>query len=230
MRWIAMGLAVLSGFLSMLSVGAAFIGILPARGGEPIFHFAGVCLMLAVVVGLAATSLGGVSVFRHPGPARPVSSIVGLVLGAAALLGSLGLAAFVFLLDAKGKSDQHAIEDGKTRHQKPLTDAELASARPIDATALVAEWKRDHDASDRAHRGQILRTSFDAGGADWVDGADCVFLQGHGDVVCCMASGQPVPGGRVEMIFRYAETDRRYATPGRDQGKLVLDSCRVPGG
>lgn len=33
-----MGLAVLSGSLSILSVGAAFVGILPSRGGESIFH------------------------------------------------------------------------------------------------------------------------------------------------------------------------------------------------
>ena len=223
-----MGLAVLSGFLSMLSVGAAFVGILPARGGESIFHFAGVCLMLAVVTGLVATILGSVSVLRHRGPTRQTSSIVGLVLGAVSLLGSLALAASVFALDAKGKSDARAIEDGKARHQSPLTEAETASAKSITSAALVAEWTRDHDASDKAHRREVLRMTFDAAGRDWVDGADCVFLRNHGDIVCCLAAGQALPNGSVEMVFRYAGTDRRYSTPGRDQGKLVFDSCRSP--
>lgn len=223
-----MGLAVVSGFLSMLSVGAAFVGILPARGGESMLHFAGICLMLAVVTGLVATIVGGTTVLRHRGPTRQVSSIVALVLGAVSLLASLCLAAFVFLIDAKGKSDERAIQEGKVRHQAALTETETASAKSITAPALVAEWTRDHDASDRAHRREVLRMTFDAGGTAWVDGADCVFLLGHGDIVCCLAAGQAVPTGSVEMVFRYAGTDRRYSTPGRDQGKLVFDSCRRP--
>lgn len=225
MRWVSLALALLSGFLTMLAVGAGIFGVMPARGGEGILHFAGLCLDVAVLVAAASTAIAVVDVTRAR-PSRPTASIVACVLGGFALVVSSGILAAVWLI---GKGSARAEEKSaalKVVHEKALTEGEVARARDVDG--LIGEWSRDHDASDAAHRGQVVRLSFPAAGSDWVDGAYCVYALSHGDVVCCLASGNTLqPGSTSRVVARYAGTDRRYATPGRDQGKLVLDSCEA---
>lgn len=228
MRWLAIGLALVAAVLSMLSVAAGLVGILPAPGSsEAFFRLGSVCLTLAVGAALAATALGATAFLRDPGPKREVSSVIALATSTVSLVASLGLVAFVIALTEAGKDDQRKIEEGRTHHQAALTAAEIAGARPTTAEVIVSEWTRDRDASDRVHRGEVLRLTFRAGGGDWVDGADCVSLLGRRNVVCCLAGGQAIPTGDVELVGRYAGTDRRYSTPGKDQGKLVFDSCQT---
>ncbi len=231
MRWIAVGLASVSLLGTMLAIGAGFLGILPARGSEPIFTFAGICLDVALATALVATILAVLDYrrlrARHPN--RPGGgSAVAFILSGSALLASGGIFAVMGMLAFSNQQTQAKSAAAKVRHAKPLTPAERASAKPITAEALVKEWTHDHDACDRLHRDEVFELTWTVGGLSYVDESNCAFLLSHGDVICCLASGEPNPAPTTHTLFaRYGGTDRRYSTPGQDQGTLVFDGCAL---
>jgi len=230
MRWsvLAIVLAVVSLLLTALTLGSAFLAVLPARGGEDLLRFAGESLIGAMVTALAATALSVLAWRRRLSSGRNVVAIIGLVTGLLAMLASGTVVGLWGLLTEKGKQDEAKIAEAKTRHELPLSTAELARAHPMSADALAKEWMADHDACDAKHRDEIVELTWSVAGNEWVDGTTCPFLLDHGDVVCCLAAGKPAPAsGVVTFVARYAGTDRRYSPPGRDQGKLVFDGCGV---
>lgn len=217
-------LAGVSLLLSALAVGAALLGVLPARGGEAFFTFAGASLLGAVVLARAAAVTSALSWRRPWSSARGVVAILGVVAAAASLLTSGGLVLFWAMLTGSAKLDEAKIAEGKARHERRLSPTDLASGHAMTADALAKDWMLDHDAADRRHKDEILELTWNIGGQDWVDGTTCTYLLGHGDVVCCFATGAPVPSSGVEtLIGRYGATDRRYST----EGKLVIDGCQV---
>ncbi len=228
MRWFAIALALLSFVLTAVCVGAAFVAIMPARGGESILSFAGVCLWLALGSGVLATALGGLAVQRSSRPGTRTGALVGLVLGAMSLAASGGIGALKLLVQASGDSMKQAAAEAKTRHEGALGASEVAAARPMSAEALVTEWAADHDACDARHKNQVVEIGWAVGGTEWVDGASCSFLQNHGDIVCCLAQGARTPDpGVVTFVGRYLGTDRRHSPPGKQYGKLVFEGCEI---
>ena len=230
MRWsvVAIVLAGVSLLLTALTLGAAFVAVLPARGGEDLLRFAGESLIGAMVTALAATAFSVLAWRRRLSTGRNVVAIIGLVAGLLAMLSSGGVVGFWGLLTGMGKQEEAKVAEAKTRHERPLSTAELARAHPMTADALAKEWMADHNACDASHRDEIVELTWDVAGNEWVDGPTCPFLLGHGDVVCCLAAGKAAPApGVVTFVGRYAGTDRRGSPPGRDQGKLVFEGCGV---
>jgi hypothetical protein len=228
MRWFAIALALVSFVLTAVCVGAAFVAIMPARGGESILSFAGLCLWLALGSGVLATALGGLALQRSTRGSTRTGALVGLVLGGMSLAASGGIGAIRLLLQASGDSMKQEAVEARTRHERALGASEAAAAHEMTSEALVAEWAADHDACDARHKNQVVEIAWAVGGTEWVDGATCSFLQNHGDIVCCLARGARAPEpGVVTFVGRYLGTDRRFSPPGKQYGKLVFEGCEI---
>jgi hypothetical protein len=223
MRWLAIGLASVSGLLTMVAVMAGLLGIMPARGGESLFGFAGVTLTLALASAVLATALAGLDLRRSR---HKTSAAIALVLGIAALLASGTIVLFVATLEGAQKLDDAKTVASKARHERALSPAERRAAHKTTSDALVAEWAADHDAADARHKDEAIELTWFVGGTDWLDGVQCMFLYGHGDVLCCLAAGTAAPSqGATTFVGRYGGTDRRFSGRGRNEGKLVFDGC-----
>ena len=226
MRWVAIVLSVISALLLLLAFGSGVLAVMPARGGEDLIHFAGVCLWTALGLGLVGTVLAALDVHDlkgQPGRGVAVFALVSAV-GVVALGGGLKL--FVFSINALGESEQKAEEKAKLELERPVEPEQAAHAIELTTAALVEAWKHEPAAVDARYRGQTLAITGELI-TSFLSGHRCAFPPGQGDIELCLTAAQGDVNGPATVICRFGGIRNSYydKRPGAD--RLVLEGCAV---
>jgi hypothetical protein len=231
MKVIAAILTGIAWLLLFLGLGAGILAVMPARGGEALLAFAGKCVRGSLALGMVATLLNLVSVWRaHLRKDRVVFRLLWSAVSVFAALSSGVLLFIAAGFEQSGKRDLEKVAREKAEHSRELTPAEIARAKPMAADALAQEWKKNHAESDRAHEHEVLKlTGWVAEGPDYfVNGGNCISLRSE-RIVCCMSESQERLSAsadtKVTLMGRYAST--HYQSVDKSNGKLILDGCRV---